>query len=201
MIYTLPDTRAKFLKEIDKYGDSFTKDTNVENLKEAFLQIEKQRRAEKQLGTPVSKNFSSALAKAKVLLKPLKSTKSTQMEGVGDESGSSNSNSETCTRERTKEEMQEEASLHKMKMVQLKQMLKEANLRVSGKKEELIERLLDHQFGDGTIGKKKVRQARTVSGNDQETEQNENDTDNGEGNKKVQNSFLFHFTCLFDFFV
>ncbi|EFA81882.1 DNA ligase IV [Heterostelium album PN500] len=42
MIFTTEATRDIFSKEIDPYGDSFTEDTDVQTLKDAFKQIERQ---------------------------------------------------------------------------------------------------------------------------------------------------------------
>jgi len=44
MIYTKPETKAVFLHDIDKYGDSYTADTSVSLLREIFDQVEKQKK-------------------------------------------------------------------------------------------------------------------------------------------------------------
>lgn len=42
MVYTKPETAAEILKECDKYGDIYTKDTNIEALVEVFTEVQRQ---------------------------------------------------------------------------------------------------------------------------------------------------------------
>lgn len=137
MIFTLPETKRRFLKEIDKYGDSYTKETDVQNLKEAFamlvkLQKEEQLALSKAHDNDDDDNDQNANASESDL--------NSHGRGVG-----LKKRKRPTTEARSKEEA-EEVNLKRKRVEELKALLKELDLRVSGAKEELVQRILDCKY-------------------------------------------------------
>jgi len=126
MIYTLPETKKRFLKEIDEYGDSYTKDTDVSKLKEVFAMITKiQERDKPQSEAPIRNSFLE-VKNSSAFTKDLPKRK--------------------LMAERSKDEIEEEVNLKRKKVEALKALLKELGLRVSGSKDELVQRILNFKY-------------------------------------------------------
>jgi hypothetical protein len=132
MIFTLPDTRRRFLKEIDKYGDSYTKETDVQNLKEAFAMLVKLKKEEEEQQQRQQQQCDG--------------DKTLAPGGAVDSNEQQPLHKRKRTSVKCKEEAEEEVNLKRKRVEELKLLLREMDLRVSGAKEELVQRILDCKY-------------------------------------------------------
>jgi hypothetical protein len=157
MIFTLPETKRRFLKEIDKYGDSYTKETDVQNLKEAFAMLVKLQK-EEQLA--LSKAHDNGNDDDDDRDQNADAAVSSNGRGVG-----LKKRKRPTTEARSKEEAEEEVNLKRKRVEELKALLKELDLRVSGAKEDLVQRILDCKYR-GLRPTKASKRAKKETGDD-----------------------------------
>jgi hypothetical protein len=159
MIFTLPDTRRRFLKEIDKYGDSYTKETDVQNLKEAFAMLVKLKKEEEEQQQRQQQQCDG--------------DKTLAPGGAVDSNEQQPLHKRKRTSVKCKEEAEEEVNLKRKRVEELKLLLREMDLRVSGAKEELVQRILDCKYR----GLRPAAKAKRVKTEDDRSPANDGDSD------------------------
>jgi len=180
MIYTRPETRQEFLREIDVFGDSFTKDATIESLREVFKQIDREKENANKVQPPlVEIKFRGKGSKDEPKEKRRKK------ERVPEDRDSIAMVIESVATRDTAEEL-----LRRRVLIDLKDYLKEHKMRISGRKEELIQRILEPRFGpapaNSSEGIKNEAEEETEGGEDLEREEEKRRRDKGKEKVKEE---------------